>query len=114
MLLIATTGITINKHYCLGELKSIAINDHAPHCYEGEDEKMPCCNESSQELKVSEITQEAFDFDSQPDLYELACTYFTILNIEFISTEEEQHHFASYSPPIADKDISILYQSFLI
>lgn len=114
LLLIATTGVTLNKHYCMGRLKSVAVNAHANHCFEGEAEQMPCCKDVSQELKVEEITTVGFDFDAHPDLYEL----FSITSLSFDDVPEhtDQTHvqFLHYSPPLPDRDVIVLVQSFLI
>ncbi|MEO9485081.1 MAG: hypothetical protein ABJG47_16595 [Ekhidna sp.] len=97
----------------MGRLKSIAVNVHAEHCFEGEDEQMPCCKDISEELKVEEFTTVAFDFDASPDLYQLAIVHFVLReDIDFSQQLEKQ--FRHYSPPLPDKDIPVLIQSFLI
>lgn len=113
-LLIATTGITLNKHYCMGRLKSIAVNEHAEHCFEGEEEQMPCCKDISEELKVEEITTVGFDFDATPDLYQLAIVQYVLLQNHNFGLQSEKPHFQHYSPPLPDRDIPVLVQSFLI
>ena len=114
VLLVATTGVTLNKHYCMGKLKSIAVNEHAEHCFEGEDEQMPCCQEISEELRVEEITTTVFDFDATPHLYELAIVNFVLLNNSYYDAQVEKPTFLIYDPPLPDRDIPVLIQSFLI
>jgi len=113
-LLIATTGITLNKHYCMGRLKSVAVNVHAEHCFEGEEEQMPCCKDTSQELKIEEITTVAFDFDANPELFELAIVNHILLKDITHTLEQEKPELQYYDPPLPDKDIPVLIQSFLI
>lgn len=113
-LLVATTGITLNKHYCMGRLKSVAVNEHAAHCFAGEEEQMPCCKDVSQELKVEEITTADFDFDANPSLYELAIINFVIVNRDGISSDVDKSHFRHYSPPLPDAEFQIAHQVFLI
>ncbi len=98
----------------MGRLKSMAINEHAEHCFEGEEEKMPCCKDISEELKVEEFTSAAFDFDASPELFQLAVINYLILQDIDFSTEVENPHFQHYSPPLPDRDIPVLVQSFLI
>lgn len=114
ILLIATTGVTLNKHYCMGRLKSIAVNEHAEHCYDGEEEQMPCCKDISEELKIEEVTTVAFDFDATPDLYQLAIVNYVLLEDVAVGFEYAKPHFQHYSPPLPDQDIPVLIQSFLI
>lgn len=113
ILLIATTGVTLNKHYCMGKLKSIAVNGHAEQCFEGEAEQMPCCKDVSEELKVEEVITPAFDFDATPELYQL--TIVNLVLLDLVELEEvEKYHFKHYSPPVPDKDIQVLNETFLI
>ena len=72
LLLVATTGVTLNKHYCMGRLKSVAVFVSANPCDNGMEDPMPCCKDTSEELKVDELTKASFDFKSTTDLYLLA------------------------------------------
>ena len=114
ILLIATTGVTLNKHYCMGRLMSIAVNEHATHCFDGEEEQMPCCKDVSEELKIEEITTTGFDFDATPDLFQLAIVSYVLLEDPILDDDPDKPHFQHYSPPLPDKDITVLVQSFLI
>lgn len=99
----------------MGRLKSIAVFEHAQNCT-GTDiqDPMPCCEDTSQELKVEEITTVAFDFDANPDLFELAIVNHILLkDIEF-TIEQDKPAYKNYDPPLPDRDITVLVQSFLI
>lgn len=114
-LLIATTGVTLNKHYCMGRLKSIAIFHHAENCMgEGMVDPMPCCQDVSEELKIEEITSSTFNFDSAPELYQLAVVSYILIDQDLVSIEQDHPEFLDYEPPPTDKDIPVLIQSFLI
>lgn len=97
----------------MGRLKSMAINEHAEHCFEGE-EKMPCCNDVSEELKVTEFTTSAFDFDATPELYQLAIVSFILLDIDDYDQQIAHPLYQIYTPPLPDRDIPVFNQSFLI
>jgi len=98
----------------MGRLKSVAVNAHAQHCFDGEEEQMPCCKDVNQKLKVEEITTVAFDFDANPDLFELAIVnHFLLKDIGF-TIEQEKPTLLNYDPPLPDRDIPVLVQSFLI
>lgn len=114
-LLLATTGMTLNKHYCMGRLVSVAVNESAAPCSEnGEPVQMPCCEDVSEELKVEEVAQASFDFNATPDLYQLAIVTYFLLDAPLVSVEQGQVKFQNYSPPPPDRDIPVLVQSFLI
>lgn len=112
ILLVATTGITLSKHYCMGRLKSVAINEHAAHCFINESEQMPCCEDVEEELKIEEVTTASFDLDLQPDLYQIAAITFILFN------DSPRHTIVKSSlgksPPLPDQDFQILHQTFLI
>ncbi len=114
ILLIATTGVTLNKHYCMGRLKSIAVNSHAEQCFDNEEDQMPCCKDISEELKIEEVTTVDFDFDATPDLYQLAIVNYVLLEDITADFEFAKPHFKHYSPPLPDRDIPVFIQSFLI
>ena len=93
---------------------SIAVNEHATHCFDGEEEQMPCCKDVSEELKIEEITTTGFDFDATPDLFQLAIVSYVLLEDPILDDDPDKPHFQHYSPPLPDKDITVLVQSFLI
>jgi len=112
-LLIATTGVTLNKHYCMGRLKSVAVNAHAANCSNADrGEQMPCCKDVSQELKINDITQVSFDFDSRPALFQIAIIQYVLLN-KTLLTEEKPSFKYDPSPP-AKLDFQAVFQVFLI
>ncbi|MEP1096031.1 MAG: hypothetical protein ABJG78_13035 [Cyclobacteriaceae bacterium] len=114
-LLIATTGVTLNKHYCMGRVKSVAVFHHAENCM-GDNliDPMPCCEDVSEQLKVEHLTKASFDFESSPSLYQLAIISYFVLDQDLISVEKDKPKFQNYSPPPPDRDIPVLIQSFLI
>lgn len=115
LLLVATTGITLNKHYCMGRLKSVSINDHIPHCCEqAPEEKMPCCEDISEKLKVEEITQVSFDFDANPDLYPLAIINFILDETHLVFQREPVLKYHESPPPLPDQNMQVRDQVFLI
>lgn len=99
----------------MGRLMSIAVFEHAKNST-GTDmqDPMPCCEDTSQELKVEEITTIAFNFDAQPLLFQVAAIDFSLLKNIAFAVEETKPHFQHYSPPLPDRDIPIFVQSFLI
>ena len=114
-LLIATTGVTLNKHYCMGRVKSVAVFHHAENCM-GNDliDPMPCCEDVNQELKVDHLTKASFDFESSANFYQLAIITYFVLNSDLASVENDKPAFQNYAPPPPDRDIPVLIQSFLI
>lgn len=113
-LLVATTGVTLSKHYCLGRLQSVSVFEHAKGCA-GTDEKdpLPCCDFVNTELKVEEITQASFEFDSQTDYYQIAAITW-ILTDAIVPPKRESNSIPFYDPPPPDLDIQSYFQVYRI
>ncbi|MEM6831265.1 MAG: hypothetical protein AAGA66_01625 [Bacteroidota bacterium] len=113
VILITTTGVTLNKHYCMGRLKSVSLNEQAATCFHGETEKMPCCEDVHEELKIKEVTTVIFDFDATPHLFQLATiSFFTVhLSPDLIGSKPVPF---DESPPPLPSRLRILHQVFLI
>ncbi len=119
MLMIATTGMTMHKHYCLGQLKSIEINHKAESCADRmglEDEadcSMHCCKEESSQLKINDIDYAKVVLDLAPNLYLLAWADFFDFDVHFF--EPVKISFSGYlKPPLHPSEYTTLYQVFLI
>ena len=54
LLLTATIGISVTKHYCGDTLKSIAINMTPDHCCEEDQEPMGCCHNESEDYALDD------------------------------------------------------------
>jgi hypothetical protein len=115
LLLVATTGVTLNKHYCMGRLKSVAVFHSAENCSgDGMTDPMPCCEDVSEQLKVDDLTKASFDFKVASELFQLAAISYLQIDQKNSSIEQDKPKFQDYSPPPFDQDIPILIQSFLI
>lgn len=113
VLLLSTIGITLNKHYCMGRLKSVAVYAHADSCT-GSDEKdpMPCCQDVLQVLQVDDMAKAAFEFHLDATVEFLAVPLYALSPI---STESRTfHHVNTYAPPLQESDILILHHIFRI
>lgn len=111
--LIATSGISVNKHYCGNHLASISLlGDGGCTCGVMEDEAN-CCHTERSFFHVDD------DFSVTPvhTLTVQQASMLTILvcnlSVDF-NTNEAFASFKHYKPPIPDKDIPVLIQSFLI
>ncbi|GAB4243375.1 MAG: hypothetical protein Tsb0034_21230 [Ekhidna sp.] len=99
----------------MGRLMSVAVNSHAENC-SGSDttDPMPCCKDVTQQLKIEELTISQFDFDATPDLFELANINWILLTEAEFSLELKEFQLQRYTPPLPERDLPVLFQSFLI
>lgn len=126
IVIFSSMSFTVEKHVCMDEVTDIAFFTEAESCgmeadecdtpgsddtdsYNDED----CCTDISQYIPGTHIEQQAIDgFEVAQVPFIIAFTY-TFLNI--VEVTEERTPYTYYaSPPVTDRDIQILYQTFLI
>ena len=135
MVILASAGIMVSKHYCQGEFKNLALFVEAEqchevktrkaeaHCHSGKNTCQSLGSEDKQEKKCCEnktVFLETDDFIStmapskiSPEFQLIAVTF--ILSNDFLfSTEKRSLKFLNYKPPLIELDIPVLVQSFLI
>ena len=113
-LLIATTGVTLSKHYCLGRLKSVSVFEQAKGCPGSErDAPLPCCDYVDTELKVEDLTISSFDYNGETDYYFLA-VFSWIVTDETGKVHSRAPRFQIYDPPPNELDKQTQFQVFLI
>lgn len=129
--LFSSTGFTVNKHYCQGELKDLALFVHAQSCHKknmhqscstdkdsctGHDHEKDnnCCDDDTDYHKLDQNQQiESFQLELLKNPV-LLSTIFVILNIELPSVDANTLHQTTYQPPIVCEDIPVLLQTFLL
>ena len=121
----SSMGFTFTTHHCGGFIhnKSLSIGIEDLSCGMESKEEIPCeetdyfindncCQNEFQEFKITDKFQPAtheIDVDLQ---FVIA---FIDTYIQLISAEKEEYSkYLNYQPPLPDKDIPVLIQSFLI
>ena len=123
LVLFSTMSLTINEHYCGDVLVDVTVYSNANTCgmdmHSSEKNsqelitKKECCNdehivkEGQNELNIS---TNSLSFDQQ--LF-VASFIYSYVNL-FEGLDNKTIPFRDYSPPLIDKDIQVLYQTFLI
>ncbi len=100
----------------MGRLKTVSINEKVNMCSNAneESEPLPCCKDVSEELRIDEVTQTSFDFDGQPDLYELAIITWITFGSLPDTFDLDKRQFQYYASPPPDSDFQVSHQVFLI
>jgi len=131
VLLVSSTGLTISTHYCQGEAVESQINvipadlgcgmpDMENSCalpVEHHNDQtlidnIPCCENEYQTLQITEdFIQDVTPITPNVD-FAIAFVYAT-LNLDLFPNSTQQFYTAYHSPPI-EKDIQVLFQTFLI
>ena len=116
MLLVATTGMAISKHYCGGELSKIELGMESIHCCD-DPQDMPddCCEDQKITFQLSQEDFQLAHFDFEFSHLALIASL-PYLDFSALFTEQEDFSppFDPYtSPPIA-QDLPVMLQSFLL
>ncbi len=108
LFLLSTTGFTVTKHYCGGNLVDIAINSTPESCC-GDNGGGCCSDEQSVYQFISNYvipTQEQVD-ESQVLLLELACSEVVLPALNILETKVNCQ---ANAPPLILKEIAYISQ----
>ena len=125
----ATMGVTVNKHYCQGRLVETAVfvktkhahcqqiitakQQHCPYHEISNSKDEQCCSEESEFYQIddpSNISKLSVKF--QLVLFQLEMLY--IVTDIFSLQENNIHTYKNYKPPLIAQDVTVLVQSFLL
>jgi len=129
LVLLSSTSFTFGMHFCMGQLENIAFFSGAEPC-EMVTQKSPCASDkhdSDCDHKITEksccedqtVVMEGHEDLTQvtkvavPDFQMIAVLY-AVVSFLFSATAVDHYTFNDYSPPLIERDIPVLVQSFLI
>lgn len=118
LLLMATFGVTISKHYCMDELRVQQLGHvHDNVC--GDMEGMPgmegcCSNEIETFVMDEDFSTTNFDFKSNPNLTFLYATIDIGLEEILSNSQSNLRESKSSGPPFVEPNIFVQVQSFLL
>ena len=112
ILLVSTFGITVNKHYCGGHLSDVSLYLSATCGCGDMDMDSDCCQTNSDFVQLDEdYTILTLDLNQDNELIvEIANNYIDLL----IESDNSPAYFFHHVPPLIERDIPVLVQSFLI
>ena len=122
----SSLSFTVEKHICMDEVTEVSFFTGADSCeMQGDDctteesgqtnsfDDQDCCNDIHELIPGNQIEQQAidsFEISQVAFVFTYASTY-----LNLFEDNRECIPFTNYSsPPIIDRDIQVLYQSFLI
>jgi hypothetical protein len=128
ILLISSTGLVMNKHYCQNQLKSVALFVAAKPCHQqkakqacpmhaamdqDQEESKNCCDDETEYVKADqEQINQSFEVDASAPLIFLASFIQTFLT-DHPTTDKASIDFFNYRPPIIVFDQPVVLQTFL-
>jgi len=122
--LFSSISFTVEKHVCMGEVMDFAYfvdvescGMSVEDCEIGSDSKLKmqkekCCQDVQELIPGNQNEQQAIDsFEFDQVRFILAYSH-SFLNL--LEENRDLVPFKYYTPPLVDKDINVLYQTFLI
>lgn len=133
MVILASAGIMVSKHYCQGELKNFALFVKAKQCHDvrvhktktqchperntcqksEKKEGRKCCENKTVFLETDDFISTMASPKVNPE-FQLIAVAFILYNDLLFSTEKRFVKFLNYKPPLIESDIPVLVQSFLL
>jgi len=138
MLLLSSTGFSIDLHYCQGDIKSFSLFGTAKSCHamakkshcsknkmtcqmtmseteQADDAQRKCCSNKSMEVSPDLDTQKVI----AEQLTETEITFLSAFVAVFYAGQSFDLAkliipYLNYIPPLLDEDIPVLFQSFLL
>ncbi len=117
--LFLSTGFTVSKHFCMGEMDSITIgaqtSDECNKCGMHSDESKGCCHDDVSVYKISDDQQQhqLHDFSATKFFADITTPFNFENHEQCIASALSPIYQAAYSPPLI-KDRCVLHQAFLI
>ncbi|HEY9560264.1 MAG TPA: hypothetical protein VIR29_05685 [Anseongella sp.] len=134
LIMVVTTGFSISQHFCQGELLAFALfgkaepcemamtqNDLPPcHNQDNTDRsdssfaKKPCCENHDAAVAGQDTPTLLKNADNLVPSVKFFAAFTYIFFQDYLPSRDKDAFFAEYRPPLIERDIPVLIQSFLI
>jgi hypothetical protein len=128
LLLFSSTGFTVSNHFCKGSLEKVKIGFSAEnlscdmmksdasceqHPAQKRLKRTNCCSNQYLHFSLNDTFEKVSPKKAEIDLnFLLAFSFVSSGFVPFVQAKD--HSLLFYSPPLPDRDIPVLIQSFLI
>ena len=135
LLLLSSTGFSMDVHYCQDQIKSVSLFGTAKSCHDKQGtppchkakkachpkeddisntDKDNCCHNETVIIEKSEWDATATPLSTLQDIQLEFITAFACVYVFNYPIQADYPSFTQYKPPLPDRDVQVLYQSFLI
>jgi len=128
LMLVSSVGFSMNTHFCGGEAvkSTFTLGLHNPDCgmamMEMECEKVPSKEDQLTKKPCCENHHQLLQLDENADIQAFSIEVNSVFFVAFIDAfvqpvlfaDQSLVHTSYYPPPAPDKDIQVLFQTFLI
>lgn len=134
LILVSTTGFSISQHFCMGELSDLALigklepcemameKEALPPCHTGDKSgrhadsftKEPCCKDHSATVTGQELPTVLKKSDNLLPSVKFLAAFTNSFVYGQTTVRTKLLPYTVYRPPLIERDIPVLIQSFLI
>ncbi len=118
----STLSFSVQKHICAGEVADVSIIGNVDRCVMPDDQnhsdsssiqKEPCCKDVITDVKSTNENIKVSHHSQLNSLQLVAIFVYTYFNLVEV-LDNSITLFQEYSPPYVNKDIQVLYDTFII
>ncbi len=133
LVLFSSTSFTFSMHFCMGQLESIALfqqakpcemvtqptpcanNKHGQECehVHVHTAKKGCCEDHFLQVEGQDELAQVAASVPMPDI-QMVAVFYAVVSFLFDAPAVHTDSYKEYSPPLIERDIPVLVQSFLI
>ena len=132
LILVSSSGMSMDIHFCQDKIKRINLLGKAKSCSEISQELSKCSHHKSNAISCGMdgthkgcCNNKSFDLDLDFDSGEIIAEGFTNTKIKFVQAAELSYlgtviflsrsgNYTDYHPPPLERDIAVLFQTFLL
>jgi hypothetical protein len=135
LMMLSSTGFSMDIHYCQDQLKSVSLLGKAKSCHEKQEtppchkmkkschhkednvskaDKDNCCHNETVVIEKSDLDATPTQLSTVQDIQLDFVAAFVAVYVFNYSVQADFQPYAQYKPPLPDRDVQVLYQTFLI
>ena len=135
LMMLSSTGFSMDIHYCQDQLKGISLIGKAKSCHDrqatppchktkktchhneeslSQAEKDNCCHNETVVIEKTDLDATATQMATVQDIQIDFVAAFVAVYVFNYSVQADYQQYAQYKPPLPDRDVQVLYQTFLI
>ena len=135
LMMLSSTGFSMDVHYCQDQLKSVSLFGKAKSCHEkqstpachqtkkschqeedgiSEADKDNCCHNEAVVIEKSDLDGTATQIATLQDIHLDFVAALIVVYVFNYDVQVDYQSYVQYKPPLPDRDVQILYQTFLI
>lgn len=135
LMLLSSTGFSMDIHYCQDQLNGVSLIGNAKSCHEKQEtspchknkkschyqdgnaiqaEKDNCCHNETVVIEKSDLDVMTPQITTIQDIQLGFVTAFVKVFLFNYNVQADFQAYTQYKPPLPDRDVQLLYQTFLI